>query len=103
MQTQKQFNSPPAREPLPLAQVEVLLLFHPEMQSGGPRQVPAGLCARATQGWLSLDVYGQRAESELTGRPILESLRLEVDGEDIERMLPESIVEEVAGYVLEDN
>jgi hypothetical protein len=59
-QTQKQFNSPPAREPLSLAEVE-MLLFHPEMQSGGLQQVPAGLCVRATQGWLSLDVYGQRA------------------------------------------
>jgi hypothetical protein len=40
--------------------------------------------------------------SERTGRPILESLRLEVDGEETERMLPESIVEEVPGYVLAD-
>jgi hypothetical protein len=102
MQGQTTFNGLPTRRPLPLAQVEVLLLFHPEMQSGGSRKVPAGLCARATQGWLTLDVYGQRRSSEFTGLPILEDLRLEADGEDIEPLLPDGIVNEVADYVLKD-
>jgi hypothetical protein len=87
---------------MPVAQVEVLLLFHPEMQSGGPRRVSAELCTRAAQGWLTLDVYGRRGASEFTGRPILEDLRLEVDGEDIESLLPDGIVNEVADYVLKD-
>jgi hypothetical protein len=103
MQAQTLSNSSPAPRRLPLAQVEVLLLFHPEMQSGGPRRVPAGLCARATQSWLTLDVYGHRRVSELTGRPILESLRLEVDGEDVESWLPDGLVNEVADYVLRDD
>ncbi|MFI4967812.1 MAG: hypothetical protein ACHQAU_03715 [Gammaproteobacteria bacterium] len=96
------FNGSPARQRLPLAQVEVLLLFHPEMQSGGPRRVPPGLCARAAQGWLTLDVYGHRGSSELTGLPMIEDMRLELDGEDIESMLPDGIVNEVADYVLKD-
>jgi hypothetical protein len=101
-QVQARSNKPSARRAAPMAQVEVLLLFHPEMQSGGPRRVPAGLCERATQGWLTLDVYGQRSVSEITGRSIVEDLRLEVQGEDIEALLPDGIVNEVADYVLED-
>jgi hypothetical protein len=64
--------------------------------------VPSELCAHAAQGWLTLDVYGHPALSELTGQPILESLRLEVDGVDIEPMLPDGIVNEVAGYVIKE-
>lgn len=90
-------NSPP-REPL--TQVELLLLFHPSMQVGGAKRVAADTCARASQGWLTLDVYGRRGISEITGRPIMENLRLEVDGEDIEALLPDGIVTEVADYVL---
>lgn len=102
MQGQTMSNGSPARRPSPLAQVEVLLLFHPQMQGGGPRKVPDQLCARATQGWLTLDVYGHRRRSEFTGFPILEDMRLEVGGEDIESLLPDGIVNEVADYVLKD-
>jgi|SRR5579863_2901357 len=84
----------------PLAQVELLLLFHPSLQVGGAKRIAAETCARASQGWLTLDVYGSRGISEITGRPIMENLRLEVDGEDIEALLPDGIVTEVADYVL---
>ncbi len=98
-----QSNMPPApHRPRPLAQVEVLLLFHPGLQSGGPKRVPQDIWERAAQGWLTLDVFGRRGKSELTGRPIMEDLRLEVDGEDVEPLLPDAIVDEVADYVLDD-
>lgn len=45
-------------------------------------------------------MHGRRGKSELTGLPILEDLRLEVHGEDIEALLPDGIVNEVAVYVL---
>jgi len=64
--------------------------------------MPAELCASATQGWLTLDVYGRRASSDCTGLPIIEGMRLEVGGEDIESLLPDGIVNEVADYVLQD-
>jgi len=102
MQGQTMSNGPAVRERLPLAQIEVLLLFHPEMQSGAPRRISPELCTRATQGWLTLDVYGRRGSSEFTDLPILEDLRLEVDGEDVESLLPDGIVNEVADYVLQD-
>jgi len=98
-----QSNIPPATyRPRPLAQVEVLLLFHPGLQRGGPRRVPPEICARAAQGWLTLDVYGRRGVSDLTGRPVMEGLRLEVDGTDAEALLPDGIVNEVADYVLDE-
>lgn len=102
MQGQTTSNGISTERPLPLAQVEVLLLFHPQMQSGAARRVPTGLCASATQGWLTLDVYGHRRSSEFTGLPILEDMRLEAGGEDIESLLPDGIVNEVADYVLKD-
>jgi hypothetical protein len=83
-----------------MAQVEVLMLFHPELQGGPAGRVPAELCGRATQAWLTLDVRGRRGVSDLTGRPILEDMRLEAGGEDIEPLLPDGIVNEVADYVL---
>src|SRR5579863_123340 len=61
--------TPPRHEPL--AQVELLLLFHPSLQLGGAKRVAAEACARASQGWLTLDVYGSRGMSEITGRPIM--------------------------------
>ena len=91
-------DAPP--RPPPLAQVELLLLFHPSLQGGLPRRVPAQVCAHATQGWLTLDVYGERSISEITGRPIMENLQLQVGGEDVEALLPDGIVNEVADYVL---
>ena len=94
-------NTPSARCAVPMAQVEVLMLFHPRMQGGGAGRVPAELCGRATQAWLTLDVHGRRASSELTGLPILEDLRIEVCGEDVEALLPDGIVNEVADYVLD--
>ena len=100
MQTVLQPDMPLRRHLAPLAQVEVLLLFHPELQSGGPQRVATELCARSTQGWLTLDVYGCRGASEMTGRPIMENLRLEVAGEDIEALLPDGIVNEFADSVL---
>ena len=91
----------PPRRPEPLAQVELLLLFNPGLQTGS-RRVTAETCACATQGWLTLDVYGRRGVSELTGRPVMEDMRLEVRGEDIEALLPDGIVNEVADYLLGD-
>ena len=67
--------------------------------SGKPL-VPAEACADASQGWLTLDVYGQRSISEITGRPVMENLRLKAGGEDLEPLLPDGIVTEVADYVL---
>ena len=58
--------------------------------------------ARATQGWLTLDVYGTPGVSEFTGRPVMEDMRLEAYGEDIEHLLPDGIVNEVADYLLRD-
>ena len=84
----------------PLAQVEVLLLFHPAMQGLGPRRVDPGLCAASAQGWLTLDVYGRPGISALTGKPIMENLRLDAASADLEPLLPEGIVNEVADYVL---
>jgi len=84
----------------PLAQVEVLLLFHPSLQGGFPGRVPPEACAHTAQGWLTLDVYGERGISEITGRPIMENLQLRAGGEDIEALLPDGIVNEVADYVL---
>jgi hypothetical protein len=83
----------------PLAQVELLLLFHPRLQ-GGPRRVVPENYAGASQAWLTLDVHGMRGASELTGRPIVEDLRLEAGGEDLEALLPDEIVGEIAAYVL---
>jgi|SRR5579859_2975158 len=89
-----------ACRPRPLTQVEVLLLFHPRLQDGGPKRVAAEAYADAAQGWLTLDVYGRRGISELSGAPVMEDLRLEAGGEDIEALLPDGIVNEVADYVL---
>lgn len=88
--------------PEPLAQIEVLLLFHPALQYACGHRVPAELCAKATQGWLTLDVYGNPGTSDLTGRPVVEDIRLEVDGEDIESLLPDVIIDQVADYVLRE-
>ena len=90
---------PKRPRPEPLAQVELLLLFHPALQ-GCSHHVPAETCAQATQGWLTLDVYGRPGLSDLTGRPVMEDMRLEANGEDIESLLPDGIVNEVADYLL---
>ncbi|HEY3645071.1 MAG TPA: hypothetical protein VGM16_07000 [Gammaproteobacteria bacterium] len=95
-------NTPSVRRDVPMAQVEVLMLFHPRLQGVGAGGVPAGLCDEATQAWLTLDVHGRRGVSELTGLPVLEDLRLELHGEDVEALLPDGIVNEVADYVLSD-
>lgn len=84
-----------------LAQVEVLVLFHPLMQSGGHR-VPAETCAKATQGWISVDVHGRIGKSDLTGLPCIEDMRLEHQGEDIEAQLPENVVQALSDYVIGD-
>ena len=91
---------PPPR-PEPCTQVELLLLFHPSLQTGAHRATPEA-CARATQAWLTLDVYGTPGVSEFTDRPVMEDMRLEVHGEDIEHLLPDGIVNEVADYLLRD-
>lgn len=91
----------PSLRPEPYAQVELLLLFHPSLQTGAQRAAPEA-CARATQAWLTMDVYGTPALSELTGRPVMEDMRLEAHGEDIEHLLPDGIVNEVADYLLRD-
>lgn len=103
MHALKSFNDVhAASRPRPLTQVEVLLLFHPRLQGGSPRRVTAEACADATQGWLTLDVYGRRGISELSGEPVMEDLRLEAGGEDIEALLPDGIVSDVADYVLDE-
>jgi|GEM_PF-3553949 len=84
----------------PLAQVELLLLFHPNLQTDCARRATAEACALARQGWLTLDVYGDRGISEIAGRPVMKNLRLEAGGQDIEALLPDGIVNEVADYVL---
>ena len=89
--------------PEPLAQVELLVLFHPTLQTMGSRRVSAETCARATQGWLTLDVYGYPSSSDFTGRRLMEDMRLELNGEDIEALLPDSIVNHIADYVIEGN
>lgn len=86
----------------PLMQVEVLLLFHRRLQGGCARKASAQECADAAHGWLTLDVYGRRGVSELSGAPVMEDLRLEVGGEDIEALLPDGIVNEVADYVMDE-
>jgi len=86
----------------PLTQVEVLVLFHPDLQFIGNRRVSAETCARATQGWLTLDVYGYPVTSDFTGRSVMEDMRLEINGENVEALLPDSIVNRVADYVLEE-
>lgn len=90
---------PAPRRPRPLAQVEVLLLFHPRVQTGGTRRVSVDICARATQGWLTWDVYGDGGLSEIAARPVMENLRLEAGGADLEPLLLDGIVSEVADYV----
>lgn len=97
-----QITAPQSRpRPEPLAQVEILVLFHPDLQTIGSRRVPAETCARATQGWLTLDVYGYPGTSDLTGCAVMEDMRLELNGEDIESLLPDGVVNHVADYVLE--
>ena len=91
----------PLRRVGPYAQVELLLLFHPSLQAGAQRATPES-CAKATQAWLTLDVYGRPGVSEFTGRPVMEDMRLEAHGEDIEHLLPDGIVNEVADYLLGD-
>ena len=98
----KPHQLPPRQRPEPVAQVEVLLLFHPRFQSISPRRVSAEACAGAAQGWLTLDIYGRRGVSEFTGRPVMENLRIEAGGQDLESLLPEGIVNEVAEYILEE-
>ena len=90
----------PGSRPEPYGQVELLILFHPRLQVPGLRRVPAETCAAAAQAWLTLDVYGKPALSELTGKPVLEDLRLEAGGTDLETLLPDTIVNEVADYLL---
>src|SRR5690348_13741957 len=88
-------NTTSVRRDVPMAQVEVLMLFHPRLQGIGAGRVPADLCRDSTQAWLTLDVHGRRGVSELSGLPIVEDLRLEVHGEDVESLLPDGIVNEV--------
>ena len=87
--------------PEPLAQVEVLVLFSPALQTGVGR-VNADACAKATHGWLTLDVYGTPGTGEHTGKPVLEDMRLECNGEDIEALLPVDVVNRIADYVLQN-
>ncbi len=84
----------------PLAQVEVLLLFHPELQRGMSRRACAETCARTSQAWLTLDVHGSRGASGITGRPVMEDMRLELHSQDIEALLPDGIVNDIADYLL---
>lgn len=82
--------------PAPLAQVEVLLTFHPALQSGGPRNVtiPPG----AHHEWLTVDVHGRIATGELSGRPVVEDMHLESGGNDVNELL-EPLADEIASYV----
>lgn len=86
-----------------LSQVEVCLMFGPRLQTGGVKRPSDDTLAQASHHWLTLDVYGIPATSEVTGRPVLENMRLETDGEDIQSILPDSLVNQIADYVLNDN
>jgi hypothetical protein len=83
--------------PQPLAQVELLVLFSPALQ-GAPLPKDA-FPVNCSQAWLTVDVHGTRAKSEITGRSTVEDMRLEVNGDDIESLLPEDTVAAIAAYV----
>lgn len=84
-----------------LMDVEVLVLFSPRMQTGGPGMPDAEVMAKASHCWITAHVSGRHATSELTGRPCIEDFRIEdSDGEDLEPRLTDSILEDIADYVL---
>lgn len=80
-----------------LLQVELLVLFHPSMQDGH-HHVKA-MPTNCAQGFMTVDVFGRITTDEHSGLPVLEDTRFEVKGEDIEALLPESLVNEIARYV----
>jgi hypothetical protein len=84
-----------------LAQVELLVLFHPSMQTGGVNKPPETTYPKATHCWITASVYGRPGRSDLTKKPVIEDMRVETaDGEDLEPMLSDSMITDIADYVL---
>lgn len=84
-----------------LAEVEILMLFSPKLQIGGPRKPPADDMVMARHGYMTAQVYGNPGISDLTRTPIIEDLRVEVNGVDIEALIPDAIAEEITAYVMD--
>lgn len=82
-----------------LGELDLLVVFSPRLQAVTklPMELPLG-SARA---WLSVQVFGTPGISDLTQKPIVEDMRIEVNGEDIESLLPDDIVNALANYVLD--
>lgn len=80
-------------KPTPLCQYELLLLAHPVLQSGGAGRVKE-MPQSAAQGWMTIDVHGRVRDG------VIEDMRCMVQGEDIESSLPDSILQEITRYVL---
>lgn len=90
------------QRPAPLAQVEVLICFSPGMQSGGAGKPTPAAFSTATTGWMTVDVFGTPARSDITHKPVLEDMRLlTADGEDVEPYLPEQVINAIADYALD--
>ena len=89
----------PTRDKDLLAQVEVLVLFSPGLQGGGPR-IPAQLPANRTHMWLTVDVHGRITRNG--DRHVVEDLRMENCGQDVSELL-EPLSNEIADYVSDNN
>lgn len=86
---------PKPREPL--AQVELLVLFHPVMQSGGAGRVTE-VPRNCSQQWVTVDVFGKIGRGEISGKPVVEDMDLEIAGEDANALL-EPLADEISYYV----
>ena len=84
-----------------VAEVEILLLFSPKLQQGGAKMPPVEDMQRATHGWMTVQVYGTPAIGEISRRPVLEDLSIEADGEDIQDILPDQMVDDIESYVMD--
>ncbi len=95
-------NAARSHRPAPLAQVEVLICFSPGMQSGGAGKPTPAAFSAATTGWMTVDVFGTPARSDVSGNAVLEDMRLlTADGEDVEPYLPDNVINAIADYVLD--
>lgn len=84
-----------------LAEVELLVLFSPAMQSGGHQKPPHSAMDTSAHCWMVARVYGRPGYSDLSRKPVVEDMRVEDgDGNDIEPLLSEAMVNEIADYVL---
>lgn len=83
-------------KPEPLAQIELLVLFHPTMQSGGTNET--NIPRNCAQQWLTVDVFGRIAKGELTGKPVVEDMTLMYGDGDVTELL-EPLADEIANYI----